>query len=42
MESALTILSEGEPCGLWQSVQVILPSRIGWWEFFQVSARTCW
>ncbi len=28
------------PCGLWQSLQAILPSRIGWCEFFQRSART--
>ena len=23
-------------------MQEISPSRTGWWEFFQVSARTCW
>ena len=39
-EVARIILSVFEPCGLWQSAQSSLPSRIGWCERFQVSART--
>jgi len=36
----LIIFGVALPWGLWQSAQLILPSRMGWWEFFHISART--
>ena len=33
-------IAVGEPCGLWQSLHTTLPSRIGWCEYLNESARS--
>src|SRR5215472_5862592 len=42
MVGCFTITGESAPCGLWQSLHLILPSMIGWCEGLNVSARMCW
>ena len=39
VDSFFTIAGESAPCGLWQSEQATLPSRIGWCEFLLSWAR---